>query len=239
MVFLKRSWPVLLILLLLGLALYFDLPHYLSWSIFQDYHDQIKAWSENNLALSVVAYMVIYTLSVAISIPGAVILTLIGGFLFGPLLGTLIVVVSATIGALLVFGAVKYFLGDWATKQAKGWIKKMQQGFSDNALSYLLILRLIPLFPFWVVNIVPAILNINVRIYTLATFFGIIPGTLVFVTLGNGVNHLFEMGQKPDFSIIFSPPILLPLIGLAILSFLPVIYQRFRRKDGNESNRKI
>ncbi len=239
MSFVKRGWPVLLILLLLGLALYYDFPYYLSWSNFQVYHDQIKSWSENHPLLSVVAFMLIYTLSVAISIPGAAILTLMGGFLYGPVWGTAMVVVSATIGALLVFLATKYFLGEWATKQAKGWIKKTQQGFTRNALSYLLILRLIPIFPFWVVNIVPAILNIDVRIFALATFLGIIPGTLVFVTLGNGVSHLFEIGQKPDFSIIFSPPILLPLIGLAVLTVLPMIYQRLRRTGGHEPNGKI
>lgn len=237
--FFKRSLPVLVILILLGMALYFDLPHYLSWSSFQTYHDQIKVWSQTHLIQSVVAFMAVYTLSVAVSIPGAAILTLVGGFLYGLIWGTVIVVISATIGALLLFLAVKYFMGDWASKQAKGWVKKMQKGFAENALSYLLILRLIPLFPFWVVNIVPAILNIDIRVYTLTTFIGIIPGTLVFVALGNGVSHLFEIGQKPDFSIIFSPPILLPLIGLAILSFLPVIYQQFRRKNQDETNRQV
>ncbi|WP_367608219.1 TVP38/TMEM64 family protein [Legionella sp. W05-934-2] len=237
--FLKRSWPVLLILSLLALAFYFNLPNYLSWSTFQTYHDQIKTWSDSHFALSVFLYMTIYALSVAISIPGAVILTLIGGFLFGPILGTLIVVVSATLGAILVFLAVKYFIGEWASKHAHGWIKKMQAGFAKNALSYLLILRLIPLFPFWVVNIVPAILNVDGKLFALATLVGIIPGTFVYVSLGNGVNHLFEIGQKPDFSVIFTLPILLPLFGLAVLSLLPILYQRLRRKEGNEPKRKI
>lgn len=230
MIIVKKSWPVVLILLLLGLALYFDLPHYLSWSAFQQYHAQMKIWSKENLVLSMVVYMAIYSISVAISIPGAVILTLIGGFLFGPVIGSVLVVVSATVGALMLFFAVKYWLGDWASKQARGWVKTMQKGFAENALSYLLILRLIPLFPFWVVNIVPAILNIDAKIFTIATFIGIIPGTLVFVTLGNGVSHLLELGQKPDFSVIVSPPILLPLVGLAVLSLLPVIYKRIRGK---------
>jgi uncharacterized membrane protein YdjX (TVP38/TMEM64 family) len=106
----------------------------------------------------------------------------------------------------------------------------MRKGFNDNAFQYLLSLRLIPVIPFWVVNIVPAALGVQLKTYILATFLGIILGSFVYVTIGNGLGHLFDLGQTPDLGIIFEPQILLPLIGLAVLSFIPSIYKSLKDK---------
>ena len=116
--------------------------------------------------------MTCYTLAVAISIPGAVFLTLAGGFLFGVYLGTILVVISATLGATLLFFAVRTTLGEWLAQKASEWIERMQHGFQHNAFSYLLTLRLIPLFPFWVVNIAAALLGVPLSTYVITTFFG-------------------------------------------------------------------
>lgn len=113
-------------------------------------------------------------------------------------------------------------------KKAGRWIERMRQGFQENALSYLLILRLIPLFPFWVVNIVPALLGVDIRTYMVGTFFGIIPGSLVYVSIGNGLGHVLEQGQKPDLGVILSFPVLGPLLGLAFLALLPILYRKIR-----------
>lgn len=224
----KRLIPLVIIALLIGLVFYLRLDTYLSFTTLQTHRMQLLQWTADHYLLVVCCYMAIYILAVALSIPGAVFLTLAGGFLFGPLFGTIYVVISATIGASIIFLIVEYSLGDWLAEKAKGWIIKMQHGFQRDAFQYLLVLRLIPLFPFWVVNIVPALLDVNKRTFIMATFIGIIPGSLVYVLVGNGLSHLFELGKTPKLDIIFAPQILLPLIGLALLSLLPVVYKRFK-----------
>lgn len=174
--------------------------------------------------------MMLYILAVAASIPGAVFLTLAGGFLFGVLWGVLLVVISATLGATLLFFAVRTALGEWLAKKASGWISRMRQGFQHNAFSYLLTLRLIPLFPFWVVNIVPALLSVSAKTFISATFIGIIPGSTVYVLVGNGLSQVFASNQTPNLGIIFEPKVLGPLLALAALSLIPALYQFFTRK---------
>src|SRR5439155_18197755 len=136
--------------------------------------------------LSVFAYILTYMIGVAISIPGAVFFTLTGGFLFGITLGSFYAVISATLGATILFIAVKIALADWFTKKSGAKIKQMEKGFKENAFNYLLLLRLIPLFPFWLVNVIPALLDVRIRTFITATFLGIIPGAFIFASLGNG-----------------------------------------------------
>lgn len=224
-----RFLPLLLIILALLSAFYFKLFHYLNFETLQQYHQILYQWTNKNYALAVISFILIYIFAIAISIPGAIFLTLTGGFLFGLLWGTIYVMISATIGATLLFLAVNTAIGKWLENRATPWIKKMELGFKRDAFYYLLTLRLIPLFPFWLVNIVPALLNIPLRIFISATLIGIIPGTFIYVSVGNGLNHIFEVGGKLNLGIIFTPPILLPLMGLAILSLLPVVYKYFKR----------
>src|SRR3990167_3243514 len=226
----KRFWLLIVLLILLGLFFYFDLNSYLSFASLNRHHTQLQLWTMAHFTQAVLAFIGIYILAVAISVPGAVFLTLTGGFLFGIIWGTLLVVFSATIGAVLVFLAVKSALGNWLAGIAHSWVGCLRKGFQKNAFSYMITLRLIPLFPFWVVNIVPAVLGVQLKTYVLATFLGIIPGSLVYVMVGKGLRHLFAQKQAPDLGIIFTPPILLPLIGLALLSLLPIFYQRYKER---------
>lgn len=230
---LKRILPLLILILLLLLSFYLRLDRYLNFNSLQKHRTTLLAWTEAHYLLTVLSFMGIYIIAVAISVPGAIFLTLTGGFLFGIIWGTLYVVISATIGATLLFFAVHSALNEWLSQKTARWIVKMRQGFRKNAFSYLLVLRLIPLFPFWVVNIVPGLLNVKPKTFILATLIGIIPGSLIYVMIGNGLGHVFDKGEKPNLSIIFSPEILLPLIGLALLSLLPIIYHRLY-KDENE-----
>ena len=226
---LRRVWPLLLILLLFFVFFYFRINHYLSFSSLQMHHQQLVFWTNNHYFFAVILFMSIYILCIATSVPGALILTLTGGLLFGVLWGTVFVVISATIGSTIIFFLVKYALSDWVAKKTAGWVKKMRVGFQHNAFSYLIVLRLMPIFPFAVVNLVPALLGIEAKTFILATFFGIIPGSLIYASVGNSLNHLFDIGQTPNFKIIFSPPLFLPLLGLAILSLLPVLYKKIKR----------
>ncbi len=226
----KRWLPLIVLLLLLTMAIYFRWYQYFSFSSLKDHRQLLLSWSEQHFLWLVVGFIMLYTIAVACSIPGATFLTLTAGFLFGPLLGTTLTVFSATLGAFLVFLAVELALRDWFMKKTSRWIKGMEQGFKDNAFSYLLVLRLVPLFPFWLVNIVPALLGVSKRTFVFATFIGIIPGSFVYVLVGNGLGHIFDANQTPNLRIIFDAKVLLPLLGLALLSLLPVVYKFVKRK---------
>jgi uncharacterized membrane protein YdjX (TVP38/TMEM64 family) len=164
---------------------------------------------------------------IALSIPGGVVLTITGGFLFGTWLGGLCAVTGASLGAAGVFLAARAGLGG-LTQRAGPLLGKLEAGFRADAFNYLLVLRLIPLFPFWLVNLVPALAGVGLPTYLLATFIGIVPGTFVYASLGNGLGAVVE---QPDLGIVFQPSVLLPIVGLAVLALVPVWYKRRRRKQ--------
>jgi len=169
-------------------------------------------------------YIAVYAILVALSVPGAVILTLAGGFLFGTWIGGLCAVIGATLGATAIFLAARAGLGG-LTQRAGRFVGKLEAGFRADAFNYLLVLRLVPVFPFWLVNLVPALVGVGLPTYMLATFLGILPGTFVYASLGNGLGSLVE---ELDLAIIFKPSVLLPIIGLALLALVPVGYKRWR-----------
>lgn len=225
-----RWIPLLVILIVFGLAIHFKLYRYITFETLKTHHVQLQQWTSQNYWLVVFIYIAFYIVAVTFSFPGALFITVTGGFLFGPYLGTLYVVISATIGASLLFLAVRTSLGDWLASKASGWVAKLEKGFQENAFSYLLTLRLIPAFPFFIVNVVPALLEMRLAPYALATFIGIIPGAFVYASLGNGLVAIIDTGKTPDFGIIFNPEIFLPLLGLAILSIVPTIYKKIKAK---------
>jgi len=206
------------------------LDRYISFSTLKEHRAVLLAWTKAHYIEVVIVYMILYTVAVAVSIPGSVFFTLTGGFLFGIGWGLLYVVISATLGAVLLFFAVRLALSDWFKRKTSAWIVKMRKGFNKNAFQYLLVLRLIPLFPFWIVNIVPALLGVKTKTFVSATLIGITPGALVYVMLGNGLGHIFDTDKTLDLSLIFEPQVLLPLLGLASLSFLSILYKRIKDK---------
>ncbi len=230
-----RWLPLLFLLIMLFFVIYFRLYTYLSFDSLKQHREFLSTWTTQHFVLASVIFMLVYTIAVAISVPGAIFLTLTGGFLFGLFFGTMYVVISATLGAILIFLAMKTALRHWVERAAGRFIKQMSQGFQQNAFSYLMVLRLVPLFPFWVVNIVPALLGVNLRTFALTTFLGIIPGSLVYVWVGSGLSYIFERQQTPNLQIIFAPQILLPLLALAVLSLIPLFYKYFIKKN-YESN---
>ncbi len=165
----------------------------------------------------------------AFSLPGGLVATLTGGFLFGTWLGGAATVIGATVGASILFLAAKTAFADLLRDKAGPAIARMEEGFRQNAFSYLLFLRLVPVFPFWLVNLAPAFLGVTLRTFIGATFLGIIPGTFVFASLGNGLGAIFDAGGTPDLHLLRQPQIVGPLIALAVLSLLPVFIRRFRR----------
>jgi len=154
-------------------------------------------------------------------------MTLSGGLLFGATAGALYAVVGATIGASALFLIAKTSLGDFLMAKAGGAVKKMQAGFSENALSYMFVLRLVTIFPFFLVNLAPAFLGVSLRVYVIATFFGIMPATFVFALTGSGLGSVLEQGGDISLAGVMTPEIMAAFAGLALLSLVPVIYKRF------------
>ncbi|MDF1827541.1 MAG: TVP38/TMEM64 family protein [Legionellaceae bacterium] len=224
----KRWAPLTSLLILLGILIYFRVDHYLSFESLKQHRADLLAFAAQHHVLAILSFMLMYIIGVATAMPGAFFLTIIGGFLFGPFQGTLMVVISATLGAVLVYLAVKLALRDWVAKRHTRWLKAMEQGFKQNALSYLLFLRLVPIFPFFLVNIVPALLGISLRIFMLGTFFGIIPGSLIYVLVGHGLGHVFDTHSTPNLSLFTDPMLLGPLVALGLLALVPMAYQKFK-----------
>lgn len=236
----RRGWrrALPLILLIAGLLAFFafGLQRYLSFDALRAHRGALLAFVAAHGVLAAAAFMAIYALAVAFSVPGGAIMTLAGGFLFGAWLGTAYVVIAATIGAVGLFLAARSAGADVLRARAGPWIERLRQGFRDNAFSYLLFLRLLPVFPFWLVNLVPAFAGMPLRSYALATLIGIVPGTLVYASLGSGLGKVFDAGEIPDLGIIFRPEILLPLAGLAVLSLAPAVYKAWRGRAALRGN---
>jgi uncharacterized membrane protein YdjX (TVP38/TMEM64 family) len=200
--------------------------HYLTLATIAENRGWLCGLVERWGFVAALLYIVIYAVLVALSVPGAVMLTIAGGYLFGTWLGGLCAVVGATLGATAVFVAARVGL-DGLARHAGPLIGKLEAGFRADAFNYLLVLRLVPLFPFWLVNLVPALAGVGLLTYLLATFIGIVPGTFVYASLGNGLGNVIE---KPDLGVVFRPSLLLPIIALAVLALVPVWYKRRRRK---------
>lgn len=232
----RRILP--LAILIAGFVAFFalDLDRFVSLEALKENRETLRMLVSDNGIVAIIAYVLIYAVVIAFSLPGGAIMTITGGFLFGAVGGGLVVVVGATIGATALFLIARTALGDVLRAKAGPFLSKMEDGFRSNALSYLLVLRLIPLFPFWLVNLVPAFLGVSTATYVVGTFIGIIPGTFVYASVGNGLGALIDAGQDPDLGIIFRPEILGPLVGLAVLALLPVIYKKIQaRKNDSPS----
>lgn len=222
----RRLLPLALLAVALIGAFALRLDRYLSFDQLAAHREWLLAEVARLGILAPLCYVLIYAAATGLSIPGAALLTLVAGFLFGTPAGTAIVVVGATLGAVIVFLVARTAIGNALRARAGPFIRKLEDGFRENALSYLLVLRLIPLFPFWLVNLVPAFLGVRLGTFAVGTFIGIIPGAFVYASLGSGLGALIESGERPDLGIIFQPRVLVPLIGLALLALLPVVYKR-------------
>lgn len=203
----------------------------LSFDSLREHRETLLNWTERNGLLAVAAYIVLYAAVTAMSLPVAVYITLAGGFLFGAVGATLYTVVGATIGACLIFLIASTAIGDSLRNRAGPMVKRMEDGFRENAFHYMLVLRLIPGVPFWAANLVPALLGVRFSTFAIATFVGIIPGTAIFCLTGEGLGKIFESQQEITFWTVMSPQLLAGLIGLAVLAIAPVAYKKWRARD--------
>src|SRR5512138_2158261 len=212
------------IALSIGAFFYFDLGRFLSLAALKENRDHLLAFTETNYAGAAALFVLCYVAVAGLSLPGAVILTLAGGFLFGSVFGTLLVNLGATSGATLAFLAARYLLRDWVEQKFGTWLEPLQQGFAKNAFSYLITLRLIPLVPFFVVNLVSGLTRMNVGSYVAATAVGIVPGSFVYAYAGR------QLGTINSLNEIASPNVIAAFVLLGLLALVPVIYKRYSPK---------
>ena len=231
---LARHLPLIgiLVVALIGAV---TLRDYLSFQTLADNREALIAFRDAHYALTALAYVALYILIVAFSLPGASIATLAGGFLFATLFAALFTVTAATIGATLIFLAARFGFGDvlGARMEAStGTIKKIKDGIDENQWSMLFVIRLVPIVPFFVANLVPAFMQVPLHRYVISTFLGIIPGTVVYASVGAGLGEVFARGETPNLGVIFEPHVLVPILGLAALSLLPILVKAVTGKKG-------
>jgi len=248
---LRRWGPLAAIVALMVLVFAMGWQRYLSFQVIGTNYDALKAFIGDNLVLAILIYMAVYVVVVALSLPGGLVMTVAGGLLFGWLLGSAATVVGATIGATLIFLIAKSSLGEALAAKAGPWLEKLRAGFKENAVSYLLFLRLVPIFPFWLVNLAPALLGVPLGTYVIATVVGIIPGTVAFSVAGAGLGSVLEaqsashaacLAAHPqggetacpydiDTSALVTPELLAAFVLLGVVALIPVAYKKWSKRN--------
>jgi uncharacterized membrane protein YdjX (TVP38/TMEM64 family) len=202
--------------------------NYLSLDALRDNREALVAWRDGNLLTASLAYAGIYILAVAFSVPGAIWLTIAGGFLFGTALAAGLTIISATIGATVIFLAARSSLGALLHERAGPWLGRIDDEVSRGEISFLLVMRLVPVIPFFVANLAPAFVKVRLTNFVWTTLVGIAPATVVISSVGAGLGEVLDRGGEPEIGIIFQPHVLLPLLGLAALAALPVALRKLR-----------
>ncbi|WP_415234193.1 TVP38/TMEM64 family protein [Pseudorhodobacter sp.] len=224
--------PFLIILAVAAIGAFF-LRDQISFVALAENRETLLAFRDANYLLAVIAFMAGYTVIVGFSLPGATIATLTGGFLFGTFPGVFFNVIGATLGAIAIFLAARTGFGAKFSNRIEGKggaVARLQAGLRENEWSVLFLMRLVPAVPFFLANLIPAFVGTRVSRFAISTFLGIMPGALVYTSVGAGLGQVFARGETPDLSILFAPHVLGPILGLAALSALPILIKFLRKK---------
>jgi uncharacterized membrane protein YdjX (TVP38/TMEM64 family) len=186
-------------------------------------HEALSAAVRAHPLAAFAAYLAVYVTSVGVSLPGAALLTLTGGLLFGPWLGALAALTGATLGSTVTFLACRAATGDGAMGDDRGRILGLMEGIRANAFAYILTVRLIPLVPLVPVNIAAGLARVPTRTFMLASFLGMAPCTVLYASVGAGLDAVFAQGQQPDLRMVLSPRILLPLTAVALINLAAAV----------------
>lgn len=205
----------------------FRLEEWFTISSFRLYQKHLMKLVIEHPFLAPALYMLLYTLITALSFPGALLLSLAGGFLFSQPFCTLYVVISATLGATIIFLAAKTALGVILRKKRGGLYEKIGQGFQKNAANYLLFVRLVPLFPFWMVNLAASFFEVALWTYVWTTFIGIIPGAFVFTQAGRGIFSILDQSEELGVHSILNKEVKLAMLALALFSLMPILLKNW------------
>jgi uncharacterized membrane protein YdjX (TVP38/TMEM64 family) len=247
---LRRLWPLLLLAAVAVLVVGMGWHRYLTLEHLAVNRESLRALIEDHYLLAMTVFTVVYAITVALSIPGGVVLTIGGGFLFGWFLGGVLSVVGATIGATAVFLVARSALRDVLITKAGPKLQRFAEGFREDAMSYLLFLRLIPVFPFWLVNLAPGLLGVSFWTYVLTTFVGIIPGTFAFALAGNGLDSVFDAQQASyesclakagegghdsckfgiDPGVLLTTDVIVAVVALGVVALIPVVAKKLNRR---------
>lgn len=245
-----RWLPLAVVVGLMALVFAMGWDQYLTFKTIGLNYEALKSFISSHLLVSLLIYAVLYVAVIALSLPGGLIMTLAGGLLFGWQIGAPVTVVAATIGATIIFLVAKTSFGEALAAKAGPWIGKLREGFQENALSYLLFLRLVPAFPFVVVNLAPALLGVPLRTYVLGTFIGIIPGTTAYSIAGAGLGSIVVAQNEVyaaciaakgegncaytiDFAALVTKELLFAGVALGFVALLPVAINWYRKRRGN------
>jgi uncharacterized membrane protein YdjX (TVP38/TMEM64 family) len=234
--FARRLAPLAVVVLGLSLGYAFGLHQYLSLDFLAESRGSLIVMVERHPLLAPLVFALLYTIAVAFAFPAASVLTIFGGFLFGWLPASLLVAMSATLGATLLFLAARSAFGDVLRRRLSVRVDGLARGFEENAFGYLLALRLAPILPFFAVNIAPAFFDVKLRTYVLATFLGILPGVLAYTFLGTGVDSVLlaaaQSGESVSPGDLVTPQITLAFVGLGLVALLPAVVRTLQNRRG-------
>ncbi len=230
----KRWLPLGVIALGAGLGTWL-FGDYLSFEALRENREALLAWRDGNYPLAVLTFMALYVAVVAFSLPGALIMTLTGGFLFGLVPGAIYTITAATIGATCIFIAARTSLGATLKERAGPWMGKFEKGFQENELSFLFLLRLVPAVPFFIANLLPAFFGVKLFTYVWTTFVGIAPGSAVYTSVGTGLGEILASGEDLSLNVFADPLVWGPFLGLIALALLPIIIKAVRGKPVGEN----
>jgi uncharacterized membrane protein YdjX (TVP38/TMEM64 family) len=219
----KLPFIVILAVAVVGAVAFRD---QLSFETLARHRETLEAWRDAHPVTAPMVFMAAYAALVALSLPGATVATLTGGFLFGTFQGVLWNVTGATLGAIGIFLAARSGFGERFAERLQGQggrVARLQQGLRDNEWSVLFLMRLVPVVPFFLANLIPAFLGVRLSRFAITTAFGILPGALVFTSVGAGLGEVFARGAAPDLSVLGDPAVYLPLLGLCALAALPLV----------------
>lgn len=223
--------PLTLILFVAILGSVF-LKDHLTIEALREHREALLAFRDAHFVLTILIFVSVYTLIVTFSLPGAALSSITGGFLFSIFPGVLLNMVAATTGAAMIFLAARWGIGASVAEKLEnshGAVKKIKDGIDDNQWSVLFTVRLLPVLPFFLMNLLLSSVGVPLHRFVISTFFGIIPGALVYTSVGSGVGEVLEQGGTPELGIIFQPHILLPILGLATLAALPIFIKAFKK----------
>ncbi|WP_319567528.1 TVP38/TMEM64 family protein [Cohaesibacter marisflavi] len=243
-VFLKKWLPLLLLLTLALFGFSQGWHSYFTLETLVENRARLSGYVTDHFALTLLAYGVLYALAVAISFPGASFLTIVGGLLFGWAVGGLTTVLAATTGAGIVFLAARSAIGSTLRARAGSFTERFADGFREDAFSYMLFLRLVPLFPFWLVNIVPALFQVRFATYAMATLIGILPGTFAYALVGSGLDSVIaaQLASNPgclddptctltlDTGSVITGELIAAFVAMGVVSLMPPVLKALRKR---------
>ena len=228
--YLRRFWPLLLLAALAGAVFASGGHQHLSFATLQQHEASVRAMVAARPIASGLAFMALYIVVAALALPGALWLTVASGLVFGTFWGGTLTLIGATLGAMVLFVAARTALAEPLRARAGGRMRKLQEGFVANAVSWMLIVRLIPLFPFFLVNLAAGLAGLRLWLFGWTSFLGMAPAVYIYASLGNGLSQVVRLDRPPNLSLFVRPDVLLPLLGLAILASLPMLWRLWQQR---------